>query len=145
MWFITRQVRVAQLRTWSDVQSWRTSRRWFSCVFPTTWTLCCSASRYVVASWKKETVRQTERENETAWQTEGGERGRILLWQPFHCFWMTFFFTPPAFFGTSKHQSQQSDLARLLCKSWIFIRIFLCLKGCDSAGDLWGSHNILSW
>ena len=33
-----------------------------------------------------ERMRQRDR------QTEGGERGRILLWQPFHSSWMTFFF-----------------------------------------------------
>lgn len=45
---------------------------------------------------ESETVVQTERVKEAAWQTEGGHGGWILLWQPFHFLWATFsFFIPP--------------------------------------------------
>lgn len=54
-----------------------------------------SLSHYIATSWKKETVRQTERANATAWQTEGGKGRRILLWQAFHFLndeWIMLFF-----------------------------------------------------
>lgn len=110
---------------------------WFSCIFPKAWL----ANNMNIVFFNISLCRHIMREWDSV--TDRGRGSRVNLAVTAFSLLMNDVSPPPAFFGTSKHQSQQSDLALLLCKSWIFIRIFLCLEGWDSAGDLRGSHNIL--
>lgn len=85
------------------LQNW--SHPWFSCIFQ---MLCWPTARVLSEKKNDSTevimfhvffnislrcriMKERDSEKETVWQTEGGERGRILLWQPFHSLWMTFF------------------------------------------------------
>lgn len=106
---------------------------------------CVSVFQSLTTSSHHKRERQWDRQSERMRQRDRRREGREgqsccdSLFTPYE--WR--FSSPSAFFGTSKRQSQQSDLALLLCESWIFIRVFIFLEGWDFAVDMQGSHTYI--